>query len=257
MSIYADLSTADLTAQYNDRSSKSVKVGSYTRAKLITALEAWDTTEKALKAALEARDTPEKALEAPFEIGEGQGVAYPAPAVEGAPEENPAHVGLDKTPVVEEAVEVKGTPTTLFHILKAGNCPFCEGDPANQTAAGEDGTFLGDSARTCHECGKSYNAHTGEEVIVPGEGKSKKRRIMNPQGKINAKMDALAKESIDAAYDRTSRLWVFERGFFSSSMTSKEFSAYTPAELTSHLLVLLSDQAPADKPEEDQDDAAE
>lgn len=193
------LSTADLTATFNATFGKTVKVGSYTRGKLIAALEAQAQIE-----------------EIEFEAGSNEQTPYPAPASEA-----------DET----EAEKIE-------RLLDEGACPLCGGDPANQTAAGAEGTFLGDSCQFCHECGKTYSCLDGQEVDVPAEkGASKKRRILNPQVKINAKTEACAVEGVEVFYSKPTRLWVFSdnlSGTVLTSMPSRQFAQYTPAELVAY-----------------------
>lgn len=170
----ATLSTDELVAAYNETFGKAIKKGSYTRTKMIEALEA-------------ARTEDEEDL-----IGEA--------------------------PKTDE-----GTP---------GACPFCNGDPGNQTAAGEDGTFLGDYCAYCHECGKTYNRITGEEVEETP--KSKKRKILNPQPKINAKTDAAVEAGAELTYERETRTWFLMKGNKTlGQWTSRQFAEITPAGITS------------------------
>lgn len=196
------LSTADLTATFNATFKKNVKIGSYTRGKMIAALEAQAQTEET--------------AQIEFEAGSNEETPYPAPALEA--EETEA-----------EKIE---------RLLDEGACPLCGGDPSNQTAAGAEGTFLGDSCQFCHECGKTYSCLDGQEVDVPAEkGASKKRRILNPQVKINAKTEACAVEGIEVFYSKPTRLWVISdnlSGKVLTSMDSRQFAQYTPAELVAY-----------------------
>lgn len=124
-------------------------------------------------------------------------------------------------------------------LLKAGRCPFCSGDASSQTAAGAEGTFLGDSCNMCHECGKSYNIYTGEEIHLP-ERKTKKRVVLNPQSKIDAKVEALHEIGAEVHYDRPSRLWHFStRAGIFFSMSSRQFSEYSPEELAKYAALNL------------------
>lgn len=175
MTDFNALSTADLTATFNTAFGKDVKVGSYTRGKMIAALEA---------------QTPETEAE------------------------------------------------KIERLLDEGACPLCGGDPGNQTAAGAEGTFLGDSCQICHECGKTYSCLDGSEVDVPADRTpSKKRRILNPQNKINAKVEACAVEGVEVFYNKPSRLWIISdnlTGKVLTSMDSRQFAQYSPAELVAY-----------------------
>lgn len=167
MNTYTDLTTDELVTRFNETFGKSIKKGSYTRAKMIADLEAHDKENQT----------------------------------------NP-HA-----------------------------CPFCGGDPSNQTPAGEEGTFLGDFCNECHECGKIYNAISEEEVEGLPETASKKRKILNPQNKINAKTEACAKEGIEVFYDKSARTWAFAdntNGMIFIEMTSRQFSGYSPKELAAY-----------------------
>lgn len=120
---------------------------------------------------------------------------------------------------------------------QTGHCPLCNGDPSYQTAAGEEGTFLGDSCNFCHKCGKAYNILTGEEVEIATPGSGKKRRILNPQPKIDAKTDACAEQGIEVFYVRADRMWAFTdnvTGKLLLSMTSRQFAGYSPKELVDY-----------------------
>lgn len=200
---FALLSTSDLTATFNATFDKNVKVGSYTRGKMIAALAAH----------LEATQPEDTNNPIEFEAGSNEATPYPVSEEEVAP-----------TPTAEE-------------LLDQDRCPLCGADASSQTAAGVEGTFLGDTCNFCHECGKTYNCITGEEVNVPTEGKSKKRRILNPQVKIDAKVEACAKEGIEVFYDKTARLWTFtdnQTGGLILHMPSRHFSEFTPTELAAY-----------------------
>ena len=124
-------------------------------------------------------------------------------------------------------------------------CPFCHGDPSNQTPAGPEGTFLGDSCNFCHECGKTYNRHTGDEVEdLPEPKKGKGRRILNPQPVIDKKTDLCAEQGIDVLYVRCDRLWAFadtkRKGKIFLTMTSRDFTQYKPEELASYAFQMMT-----------------
>lgn len=140
-----------------------------------------------------------------------------------------------ETPAEPKADDV---PETLEARLAAGYSPW-GGDPSNQTAAGADGTFLGDSCNLCHETGRAYNRFTGEEVDLPSSKTGKKRRVLNPQSKIDAKVEALTDVGIKVSYDRPARLWRFAVGKKTTQLTSREFSEYTPDELAAHIAGIL------------------
>lgn len=227
MTRYEDRSTAELTALYNEAFGKAIKVGSYPKAKMIDALRARDDAAGG-DFPVAPTPTPEVDPMRPEE-------AWPTVPVVSEPvnpltfEEAPGGVGYPapapKTPEELETPEAR---------LARGACPFCGGDPANQTAAGVEGTFLGDACNECHDCGKTYHSISGEEVPASAKG-SKKRRLVNPQGKINAKVDALKAEGFSIEYQRPLRAWEVtsdrenELGIF--QITSREFAEYKPAEL--------------------------
>lgn len=119
-------------------------------------------------------------------------------------------------------------------------CPLCkEADPSDITAAGIEGTFLGDSCGLCHKCGKTFNLFTGEEIVEAKTSGSKKRRILNPQTKIDAKTAAAMKVGVKVEYERNARLWnlylpistgVNGSSTLLKSMSSKEFAQFSTAE---------------------------
>jgi len=106
-------------------------------------------------------------------------------------------------------------------------CPLCGGHSSSQTGAGPEGTFLGDSCNVCHECGKTYNRHTGEE-IAEAAGKGRKGPL-NPQPKIDAKTATV--EAAGGTLTYASRKWTVAKGNKSHTMTSQEFSTFTGEEL--------------------------
>jgi hypothetical protein len=111
-----------------------------------------------------------------------------------------------------------------------GSCPFCIADESFQTQAGEEGTFLG-ACRTCKECGKTYNVLTGDEIHnAPAETKTKRVPI-NPQHKIDAKVEAVEGAGGKLAFSRDSRKWVLDLNGKTIEMTAKEFSIETPESI--------------------------
>lgn len=204
---YDALSTEALVETYNLRTGKSVKKGSYTKARMIADLVAMGEIEA--QAAADRQD--EEDLDAPAQT--------------------------TLTPVIEE------TPDEDYddeaHLIKArlasGECPFCGAEHSSQTAASAvEGTFLGDACNFCHECGKTYNHITGEEVPVGSNGNPKKRRILNPQSKINAKVDGVKALGLEIFYDRPARLWSItdpEGQIDGIYLASRDFSEFTPSEL--------------------------
>lgn len=198
---YDALSTEALVETYNLRTGKSVKKGSYTKARMIADLVAMDEIEA--QAAADRQD--EEDLDAL------------------------AQTTLDED-YDDEAHLVKAR-------LASGDCPLCGAEHSSQTAAGIEGTFLGDSCNFCHDCGKTYNHITGDEVPV-GTTSTKKRRIINPQSKINAKVDAVKSLGLDIFYDRPARLWAItdpkgqKDGVY---LASREFAQFSPSELKSHM----------------------
>ena len=230
-----DLSTltaASLTDMFNQTFGKAVKVGTYPKSKMIADLEA--------HAAKFDPARPEEPEVDPMRPEE----AWPTTEVTSEPvnpltfEEAPGGVGY---PAPEPTTDEEAL---LADRLAKGECPFCGGDPANQTAAGEEGTFLGDSCNYCHTCDKTYNAITGVEVPTRDV---KKRRILNPQGKIDAKEEALAAANFSLTYDRNSRLWTVaskvetEKNLW--NMTSKQFAEFGPKEIVAAAETRLRAQA--------------
>lgn len=215
------LTAATLTDMYNQFFGKEVKVGTYPKSKMIADLE----SNPDFVAAQAELDEPEVDPMRPEE-------AWPTTEVVSEPvnpltfEEVPGGVGYpDPAPTTDEEALVAER-------LAKSECPLCGGDPSSQTAAGEEGTFLGDSCNFCHECNKTYNHITGVEVPTRDQ---KKRRILNPQAKIDAKEEALAASELSLTYDRTTRLWTVastRKGeVLLWNLTSRQFSEFTPAEI--------------------------
>ena len=105
-------------------------------------------------------------------------------------------------------------------------CPFCDAAHADTTAAGPEGTFLGDSVTLCHKCGRAHNIYTKEEVVLPGK---KERKILNPQPQIDKKTAVV--EAAGGTLTYASRKWTVTLGDKTFTVTSREFSAYTGEEL--------------------------
>lgn len=199
------LSTDELIALFNTTFGKNVKKGSYTRAKLIAALS--EVSKGPAPLALD------------FEAGSNEATPYPTPAAE------------EPTPSRKPKVEPE-------HTWENGFCPLCGGVPENQTSAGPEGTFLGDSCVFCHSCGGTWSVYNGERVEVKENGTPKKRRIINPQSKINAKVEACRTQKISAYYDKPTRLWTFvdlETGVLLLNLDSRTFSEYSPKELADYV----------------------
>lgn len=246
---YATLSAATLTDMFNAAFGKAVKVGTYPKSKMVA-----DLTAHAAQASGLYTENPDEVQHgddepASADLSGAPIHKTPTPEDEAAYqeqqaadpltfEEQPGGVGYPApaAPTEEEAL--------IAARLEKGECPFCGGDPANQTAAGEEGTFLGDSCKLCHDCDKTYNAITGVEVPTRDV---KKRRILNPQGKIDAKEAALLEVEFDLTYDRTTRLWTVasnregEVGLW--NMASKEFAGYSPKEIVASAEARLRTQA--------------
>lgn len=248
-----DLSTltvASLTDRYNEMTGKSVKVGSYPKTKLISMIrEIEDKFAGDLPITQPKAEEPEVDPMRPEEsvhMVDDMGPLFPTEV------EDPADLALDPL-TFEEVPGGVGYPAPaepteeealLADRLAKGECPFCGGDPANQTAAGEEGTFLGDSCNYCHTCDKTYNAITGVEVPTRDV---KKRRILNPQGKIDAKEEALSTANFSLTYDRNSRLWTVaskietEKNLW--NMTSKQFAEFGPKEIVAAAETRIRPQA--------------
>lgn len=245
-----DLSTltvASLTDRYNEMTGKSVKVGSYPKSKLISMIrEIEDKFAGDFPIAQPQVDPmhpdnlvpPVGIVAQPvnpltFEEVPG-GVGYPAPAP--VSEEELAQMDADRLAEREQ--------DQVAARLEKHECPLCGGDPANQTAAGEEGTFLGDSCNFCHDCGKTYNHITGAEVPTRD---TKKRRILNPQAKIDAKEEALAASDLTLTYDRNARLWTVASTRKGEALlwnlTSRQFAEFTPAEIVAEAGRRLRPQA--------------
>ena len=112
-------------------------------------------------------------------------------------------------------------------------CPLC-GETADQDPAGNPGTFLGDGALKCSACEKAYGRFNGVEIAM---GKVKPRKIVNPQYKINAKVNACKAEGIEIIYVKGERLWNFVdavEGRMFMQMKSAKFAEYTPADLAKY-----------------------
>lgn len=129
---------------------------------------------------------------------------------------------IDKAAGATDDADLVGEPITA--------CPFCEA-AEDQTPAGPEGSFLG-AARTCGNCGKTYNQFSGEEVKNMPDKKAAKRKPLNPQYKINAKVDAVAAAGGKLAFDKEGRQWVLtKRGKDPKRMTAQEFANETPETL--------------------------
>lgn len=233
-----DLSTltaASLTDLFNQTFGKAVKVGTYPKSKMIADLEAHAAKFDPARPEEPEAEEPEVDPMRPEE-------AWPTVEIVAEPvnpltfEEVPGGIGYPAPATDEE--------TLVAERLAKNECPLCGGDPANQTAAGEEGTFLGDSCNYCHTCDKTYNSITGVEVPTRDV---KKRRILNPQGKIDAKEEALATANFSLTYDRNSRLWTVaskvetEKNLW--NMTSKQFAEFGPKEIVAAAETRIRPQA--------------
>ncbi len=111
----------------------------------------------------------------------------------------------------------------------APHCPLCHSTEP-QAPAGEEGTFLG-ACNTCPDCGKTYNAITGQEVKdAPKKGK---RTILNPQYKIRAKTEAVEAAGGQVQFDKADRAWLIHsaNGKDVTPLTAQEFANHTPETL--------------------------
>lgn len=109
-------------------------------------------------------------------------------------------------------------------------CKFCFS--GNISAGGEIGTFLGAST-VCGDCGKTYNTFSGEEITPSATaGVKKKRQPLNPQYKINAKVEAVQAAGGNLSFDKEARQWtlVSPSGLL-NLYSALEFSAHTPETL--------------------------
>jgi hypothetical protein len=229
------LTASTLTDMFNETFGKAVKVGTYPKSKMIADLEA--------HAAKFDPARPEEPEVDPMRPEE----AWPTTEVISEPvnpltfEEVPG--GVDY-PAPAPTTEEEKTDESAESRLARGACPFCGGDPANQTAAGEEGTFLGDSCNYCHDCDKTYNSITGVEVPTRD---MKKRRILNPQAKIDAKEAALLEAGFGLTYDRNARLWTVgsnrEGELVLWNMTSKQFAEFSPKEIVAQAEARIRPQA--------------
>lgn len=135
-----------------------------------------------------------------------------------------------------EAMIAKLTPAQVEEPVGEEDhaCPLCKkADPSDITAAGLEGTFLGDTCNLCHQCGRVFNLFTGEEVKDVQSASKAKRRILNPQSKIDAKTQAAEAVGVKIEYDRVSNLWQFYVDkVLVMSMTSRDFAQYSTPEMT-------------------------
>lgn len=105
-------------------------------------------------------------------------------------------------------------------------CPFCGSH--HVAPAGKSGTFLGDAVLRCDGCQKGFNKFSRQEVPV---AEKKRKGPINPQYKINAKVDAVAKLGGTLAYDKATRKWVLTLQGTETQMNSLGLSAFDPAAL--------------------------
>ncbi len=115
----------------------------------------------------------------------------------------------------------------------SANCPLCNADESEQTQAGPDGTYLG-ACLTCGECGKTYNVLTRDEIDMPAKADKAKRKPLNPQYKIDLKVDAVKAAGGKLVYEREARQWVPTKANHDPKrMSAQEFSIETPESLIS------------------------
>lgn len=105
-------------------------------------------------------------------------------------------------------------------------CPFCGSHDV--APAGKEGTFLGDVVLRCDGCQKGFNKFSRQEVPV---AEKKRKGPINPQYKINAKVDAVAKLGGTLAYDKTTRKWILTLQGTETQMNSLDLSSFDPATL--------------------------
>jgi hypothetical protein len=153
----------------------------------------------------------------------GVNVFWVEPAGEMTPAEAATHAD------VEEAIDPTGEGREAHDaqvIADQDGCPLC-GSTEPQTQAGPDGTFLG-AARTCSNCGKTYNVLTKDEITMQPKAEKAKRTPLNPQYKIVEKVDAVKAAGGKLVYERESRQWVLTKAKHDPKrMTAKEFSLET------------------------------
>lgn len=127
-----------------------------------------------------------------------------------------------------DPVEARGTQAEPAKVT----CPLC-GSEAEQTSAGEEGSFLG-ACRTCSDCGKTYNAITGKE-LVDNPAENGKRKPLNPQYKIVAKTEALEAAGGKLTFDKASRQWIVTKADGAIfRLTAKQFSELTPETIVAY-----------------------
>jgi len=248
---YRTLPTPDLTAAYNEAFGKNIKIGSYPRAKLIDALTALAQAAE-VDAGDEAASTP--AVEETWSDADMDRMAADLIGSFVVVEDLNARA---EEIIETSAEELQANLDAVFEEGPArdkpeGSCPLCGGDPANQTAAGAEGTFLGEACQFCHDCGKTYNTFTGEEVPADAPA-TKKRRIINPQSKIDAKTDALAAIGITLFYDRPQRIWTMTNTATAAlvlHLSSRDFALYSTKELVEY----VKDRGDMNETQEDRDE---
>jgi hypothetical protein len=152
-------------------------------------------------------------------------------------------IQAEKNPSVE-------TPTDNGSNGGANTCPLCQAE-ADQVQAGPEGSYLG-AARTCSACKKTYNVFTKEEVKMAKEKAegSKRAAPLNPQYKINQKVDAAKAAGGKLTYQREGRTWLLTgKGVEAKQMTAVEFSNETAESIAKYLGKELPAKAPkAEKP---------
>jgi transposase-like protein len=131
---------------------------------------------------------------------------------------------------------VASSPTVKGSNNGTPTCPLCQAEAA-QVQAGPEGSYLG-ACRTCTACKKTYNVFTNEEVKMAKEKATGTKRAapLNPQYKINQKIDAAKVAGGKLTYEREGRTWLLtKKGVEPKRMTALEFSNETQETIQSYL----------------------
>jgi hypothetical protein len=143
--------------------------------------------------------------------------------------ERVAHdAGEPETPEtqVETPPEEPTSPKAPENADTKGSCPLCE-STTDQIRAGDTG-FLA-AALTCPDCGGTYNEFTGKEIVaLKAQGDKPKRRILNPQYKITAKVEAVKAAGGSLSYDKGTKTWELSMDGWGMTLTAQTFAALTP-----------------------------
>lgn len=164
---------------------------------------------------------------------EGKAAVFSLPnGTEKPVDDEPAAVTEEPTSTEPEAPVADPAPATEGEAKET--CPLC-GSDAEQVVAGPEGSFLG-SAKTCPDCGKTWNVFSRQEVAMVAQPEKGKRVPLNPQYKINEKIDAVTKAGGKLFYDRPARQWVLApKGKDPMRMSAKEFSVETAETIIAKL----------------------